>query len=205
MTTRGVCYVVFGPEAQREAGHAIEAVRRFSGYPVAVIGDQMPGVQHVPFAERHLGRWAKANLYELSPYDATLYMDADTRCNVSPDVGFHALDDGWDLVIVPCRREVQGSDWLWHVEEKDREATREAVGRAVALQGGVFWFGRNWRVRRFFKAWRSEWERFQGQDQGALLRALHANPLRVWLLGHDWNGGALISHRYGMARRRARV
>ena len=42
-------------------------------------------------------------------------------------------------------------------------------------------------TKRFFKAWQTEWQRFGKRDQGALLRALYKNPLRLYLLTNHWN------------------
>jgi len=49
---------------------------------------------------------------------------------------------------------------------------------------------------------RAEWLRFRDQDQAALLRALAIAPVRAWLVGHPWNGGALVDHRFGACRRK---
>jgi hypothetical protein len=35
--------------------------------------------------------------------------------------------------------------------------------------------------------WRREWEVHAQRDQGALIRALYAHPLRIWVLGNEWN------------------
>ena len=72
----------------------------------------------------------------------------------------------------------------------------------LQLQGGMMFWRKNERTRAFFQAWREEWERWKGQDQAALLRALHRTPLKLWLLSNEWNGGSLIEHRYGAARER---
>lgn len=147
------------------------------------------------------GRWAKVNLDQATKFERSLYLDADTRVQAPVAPGFDVLGDGWDLVIVPSTR--QGEEALWHLEEKERELTILELGYVpLQLQGGVFWFARNKRVRAFFRMWRKEWRRFTGQDQGALLRALDQRPLKVWLFGFPWNSsqGALIQHRFGSAR-----
>lgn len=144
-------------------------------------------------------RWAKLNIDRLSPYERTLYLDADTE--VLDDVSslFAILADGWDLVIAPSRR--QGADVLGHLPAEDRQYTLEVVGSMpLNLQAGVFGFRKGEAVSRLFEAWRAEWRRFEDQDQGALLRALSRSPIRVWLLGQDWNGGRLIEHHFGRLR-----
>jgi hypothetical protein len=158
------------------------------------LADNPPGMNSV-----QMSRWAKVNLDQWAPSADTLYLDADTH--VLSDaimVGFDILDDGWDMVITPSDK--QDDQWLWHCDEHDREATRNEVGPSTQLQAGVFWFRKSERVAEFFRAWREEWLRFKGQDQGALLRALERCPIRVWLLGYPFNGGAVVAHNYGMAR-----
>jgi hypothetical protein len=76
-------------------------------------------------------------------------------------------------------------------------------GMCLQLGGGVFWFVKNERTARFFDLWREEWKRWQGQDQAALIRALQRAPLKVWCLSKMWNGGDVIAHRWGTARRRS--
>lgn len=195
--------MVYGKAARREAATSIEMLRRFHDWPVAVIGDRVavPGVRNISFPDRDSGaRWAKLHLDILSPFRRTLYLDADTRPYQDLSDGFAVLDDGWDLVLAPSTQ--QGWSWLWHCGNADREATLEAWGwRPLALQAGVMFVRRNRRVHRLFAAWRQEWERFEDQDQAALLRALRRAPARIWLLGKPWNGGAIVGHRFGQAKR----
>ena len=39
------------------------------------------------------------------------------------------------------------------------------------------------RIARFFARWRAEYEKYLQRDQGALIRAMYTEPLRVYLLG----------------------
>ena len=200
---KGVVYVVYGEPARREARASIEMLRRRHNWPIAVISDQpaIQGTRHIQFAERDVGaRWAKLHLDVLSPFDQTLYLDADTRPYQNLSAGFDILADGWDVAMTASSQ--QGGSFLWHCGEDDREATLAAWGwRPLALQAGAMFLDRNERTQRLFGAWREEWQRFEGQDQGALLRALRRAPARVWLLGRPWNGGAVVGHRFGVARR----
>ena len=196
----GVCYVAYGENAQREAARSIQSLRQFHDWPVSVIGERVDGAKCLPLERVDTGgRWAKVNLNNLSPYLYTLYIDADTLVRGSLSAGFEILFDGWDAAIVPSNQ--QGSELLWHVTEEERQATLcELELEPLQLQGGLFFFQRNEAVDRFFSVWRSEWLRFKGQDQGALLRALMQCPLRLWLLGYPWNGGTVVDHRFGRAR-----
>jgi hypothetical protein len=92
---------------------------------------------------------------------------------------------------------------LWHVGKADKALTLGCWPCwPLQLQGGVMFFRRSKAVERFFKAWREEWLVYEDQDQGALLRALARARLKVWLLGRPWNGGAVVGHLFGRAKRR---
>jgi len=71
----------------------------------------------------------------------------------------------------------------------ETDATIELIGTDEVLQynGGVFGFRRCEQTKKFFKLWQTEWQRWAGRDQGALLRALYTIPLRVFVLGNQWN------------------
>jgi len=136
----------------------------------------------------------KTRIYDWSPYDQTMYVDADTRFRTDPAIGFDLLDTGYDLVIAPSCR--QTSDWLWKVGDAERIETATKLLPMASLQGGMFWFGRNKQTERFFQIWHEEWLRYKGQDQAALLRALNREPLAIWLVSQE----RFIDHKWGHAR-----
>lgn len=195
----GVVYIAYGGEARREAEMSLSALSHYHNWPAWVIGEPIAGASLINFDRRDRGgRWAKVNLYDLSPFDYTLYLDADTRPRGDLSAIFDILRDGWDLVICPSHN--QGPEAFWHIDASERQITLGEVGYLPnQLQGGVFGFSRSDPVRQFFTYWRQEWERWQANDQAALIRALHRCPLRVWLLGEAYNGGALMAHLFGKA------
>ena len=199
---RGVVYVAYGEAARTEARLSIASMQEHNeGLPVSVIGAEPLG--RIPWIRCDLpverNRWAKLSLDNLSPYAQTLYMDADTRVNGSVLAGFEILEDGWDMAIALSKN--QSVDWLWHCGEADRQLTETCL-RHKGLQygAGVMFIAWNERTRALFTAWRGEWGAFCGQDQGAFMRALQRVRVRLWVLGGTWNGGSLVTHRYGMAR-----
>lgn len=199
---RGIVYVAYGEKARVEAAASITSLRCLNNQPVAVVSNEsLPGVQEIHFDEPGPGaRWAKLNIDRLSPWQYTMYIDADTRIRVDLSAGFDILADGWDLVIVPSQN--QGDDLLWHVGEEERMRTLYEIGNGMPLQlqAGVFWFRKSEAVRDLFTEWRKEWQRWRDQDQAAFLRALAKCPVKTWLLGHPWNGGACIAHLFGQTR-----
>jgi len=204
--TRGAVYVAYGEPACVEARASIVSLKDCDpALPVTVIGDKqlLPqrGVGFVRMPEEDIGgRWAKLNIDLVSPYDQTLYIDADTRVRQSVLSGFCILDAGWEMAIMPSRKQHR-NDWLWHVGEEERHMTAGQLGPVLALQGGVWFMRKTPAVHELFAAWRSEWQIHRQADQAPLLRALYRHPVRMWVLGYPWNKGAIIEHRYGRARR----
>jgi hypothetical protein len=163
------------------------------------VGTLEGSAKDMPLNIGKLARRAKVRLDELSPFELTLYLDADTRAQGDLAAGFEMLEDGWDLVI--CASEHQGEECMWHVGEGERRATLEELGyEPMQLQAGMFFFRKSEGMRRLFEAWREEWGRWMDQDQAALLRALARAPMRTWILGRPWNGGAVVQHLYGRCR-----
>lgn len=196
----GVVMVAVGNRARSEAVSAISSLRQWHDWPVVVVGEPVAGATvQIPFEHPGYGaRRAKLHADELAPWDRFLYLDADTRTRGDLSAGFDILADGWDMAITTSENQEQ--EWLWHVGDKERAVTEERLGRVVQLQGGMFYAAKNERTALFFQAWRHEWSRYQGEDQAALLRALQIAPVKLWLLGRDYNGGALVEHRFGRAR-----
>lgn len=199
----GTCYIAYGNKAMVEVVASVETLRHVHpDMRVTVIGTVLPQlrVALVPFSRRgYGGRWAKVNLDLLTPYDHTLYIDADTRVRLPLTAGFEILADGWDVVITPSAN--QGDDVFWHLSDDERVTTLEEVTEPLQLQGGVFWFAKNDRTKVLFENWRHEWLRWQHEDQGALIRAIKRSPARVWLVGRPFNGGAVVEHRFGACRK----
>lgn len=201
--TRGICFVAYGDPARRELGAALNDLRKVTDLPVAVICDQKTpyhALQHIHFERRDKGaRWSKLNLDALSPFDNTLYLDVDTRVMGDIFAGFEILADGYDFVIAPSR--MQYSLIFRHIKNEERELTFSELGTSdlLQLQAGVFFFRKSPAVLELFTTWREQWERFEDQDQAALLRALDKTPVKVWLLSYLFNGGELVQHLFGRA------
>lgn len=197
---RGVCLIAYGDKAEQEAHECLASLRQFHDWPYIIashINMQTPG----DYDNIQASRYAKVTLDQWSPFDDTLYLDADTRVQGDLSVGFDMLNDGFEMLITYSAS--QGRENMWHVALDEREATYEEwqCGSILQLQGGVFWFRRCDNVTRFFEAWRCEWLRWRQFDQAALLRALRVAPVKMHILGRPFNGGAVVQHRHGRAVR----
>lgn len=190
MTARGVVQIAVGERAAAQQRMSAATIT----LPVTVITNSIDGLTPVQSSRYH-----KTHL-DNSPYQDTLYMDADTRAKADVTAPFAALAAGWDMCICPSNNQEIGEN-LWHVALEEREATYNELGyMPLQLQAGVIYYRKNERTQALFTAWRREWERWRDQDQAALLRAMQQCPVRVWLLGRAYNGGSIINHLFGMAR-----
>ena len=191
----GVFYVAYGNQTQRETEQSIATLREYhKDLPVVIHKNKYENLSDAQSA-----RWAKINLDLLSPFENSLYLDADTRIRGDLSAGFEILEDGYDLVM--SFSDHQDGDCLWHVDKKEQDYTIEQIGYLpLQLQCGVMFMRKSPEINRLFEQWRSEWRYFCDQDQAAFLRALHQAPIRLWMLGRPWNGGAVINHLYGRCR-----
>jgi hypothetical protein len=198
-----VLYVAHGQPAIDEARRSIKSLKRYHpDWPVLVVGEEpIQGAKFVRVADdnhKAPGRWAKVRLDQFSPFDDTLFLDADTRVYGKLDIGFRILDRDWDMVMVPSLP--QAEEVLGHLCEKERRETLAETIDPLQLNTGVIWFRKTKRIGWLFAEWRRQWERYKDKDQGAFLRALEIKPVKLWLLGRPFNGGSVVGHRFGACR-----
>jgi lipopolysaccharide biosynthesis glycosyltransferase len=191
---RGAVYIAIGDKAVEEARMSAESLKKYNNIEIELLLDD--GFYENDFQKsRHL----KTMLPVITGFDQFVYIDADTRIRGSLQHGFDILDDGWEMAITASDN--QERDWCWHVGEDEREQTMlDYCCQPVQLQAGVMFVRKCENTHRLFEAWREEWLRWQDQDQAALLRALKRAPVKLWILGKDYNGGRLVSHLYGKLR-----
>lgn len=206
MTTRGVCWVVYGEKAEQAVLRAQEALAyQCPALPTFImrtsaVDGPLNAALMAGFTPVQRSRFAKLTLLFWSPFEQTAYLDADTLVYQDITAGFDLLSDGWDMAMAPSQNQDE-DNLLWHIGEDDKRLTLDTLTYdPLQLQAGVMFVARNDRTAALFAAWREEWARFRNQDQGALLRALQRAPVKVWLLGRCWNGGAVIGHRFGELR-----
>lgn len=196
LTDRGVYYVAFGDPARECAEAAIQSFHKYlPEYPVALCSDKPLGCEDVfvQHPDQDIGgRAAKVKIYDLAPaeWQYVAYLDADTEIIERETFLWDIVADGWDMTICknPARFHV-----IKHMVRPDNrdecEETFKLIGtdNVMQLNGGVFAFRRNDRTAAFFHAWYMEWLKYKKRDQAALLRALWANPVKLYLLGNEWN------------------
>lgn len=194
---RGIYVVAFGEPARESARRLLASIQRYMpDIPVALVGSEPLRAGETVFIEYSDtdigGRRAKLAIDSLAPkeWKEILYLDADTELIAPVYQLFDWIHDGWDMLI--CR-DVYPRDSLLGMHGRYDAAETQATYNLVytwelmQLNGGVFCYQRNARTEQFFRAWRDEYERWLQRDQGALLRALYQNPLKLLVLGNEWN------------------
>jgi len=193
---RGIYCVAFGDPARESCKRMMESVKKYMpDIPIALCAAKAIGPEDVLIIEPDSdigGRRAKLRAYELSPaeWETVLYLDADTEVVAPIYQYFEWVEDGWEMAI--CK-DIYPNDVLGHIRSKvhpsEARATEKITGTwdVLQLNGGAWSFRRCAETEEFFLAWRREWERWAQRDQGALIRAMYTHPLRILLLGNEWN------------------
>ncbi|MDD5517846.1 MAG: hypothetical protein PHV98_00660 [Candidatus Omnitrophica bacterium] len=194
---RGAVYIAIGNKALKEAEMSAMTLAKYDDLEVDIIS---AGAFTNLFKTNHqISRFVKTSLIDAIEFDQFVYLDADTRIRGSLMQGFDILDDGWDMAITASDN--QDRDWCWHIGEDERNETMMEYGcQPIQLQAGVMFVKKCETTRKLFEFWREEWLKYKDQDQAALLRALKRAPVKLWILGKDYNGGRLVSHLFGKLR-----
>ncbi len=187
--------VAVGKKAEQESSLALDMLEISN--PDAILSYDLQPLGGMSYAQA--SRCYKTTAPSRAHGNTEIYLDADTRVagDLSPLV--QMLEDGWDLVITPSQH--QGDECFWHVDDIERETTFSEIGYIpLQLQCGVMAYQINDRIHEFFSIWHDEWLRWKDEDQAAFMRALNEVPLKIWLLGRPWNGGAVVGHNHGRCR-----
>lgn len=235
----GIVYMGFGERAASEIQKSMASLRRLGlEMPVCVVGDtQVPGALFIPWAGENpfdagqrenfqfrAGR-VKPGLYELSPFERTLYIDADTEFMSDITQGFAMLSQ-YDMCLA---EEILSIGQLynkakagWEVNIQERDATIAELGgdpKRKFLNSGVIFFRKSDAVKAVFEEWGRQWRIWQQWDeQLALMRAMHvvagsgdpSQAFRYKALSVDWNHphrerAKIIFHNYGRGGARSNV
>jgi len=193
---RGIYTVAYGAQARKCASHLIDTIRHWlPDVEVAVASDSaLNGEDYlVRLPDVDIGgRAAKTQIADVVPDDwqYVLYLDADTEVVKDISFLFDALEQGWDFVICRNPGKYHTIRKMVRIDNKDEcEFTFRQLGtdELIQLNGGVFAFQRNARTLAFLRSWHQEWQKWGKRDQAALLRALFKNPMRMYVLGNEWN------------------
>jgi len=220
----GIVYMAFGRKAALGVEKSVRSLRKLGlEIPVTVVGDtQARGCEFKPWTNAspfdatqrknfqfRAGR-VKPFLYWYSPYDWTLYIDADTEFMRDITPGFLELQAA-DVALAeeknPISKLYNKALAGWEVNIKERDFTLEFIGHDEKfINSGVIFFRKSQAAEKLFENWAAEWPRFeQWDEQLALTRAMHQTEgLQVKRLSIDWNHphrnesrSVVIFHNYG--------
>ena len=189
----GVLYIAFGEKAVINVENSIKTLRKWhKNLPVAVITDAgaVDGADHhIRHVDLDLGaRAIKTRIYSLSPFEKTLYLDADTEVLDSVRHGFDLLGRV-EMVIGQDTVKIFNRNTHPHMVHQEITATRAETGGGEYLyyNTGVMFFRRSEGLRTLMQAWHAEWLRWGKQDQPAMFRAMFRHPVRMAGLRQAWN------------------
>jgi hypothetical protein len=202
MSHRGVIYSVTQSIAYLEAAliSAIALRHLEPDLAITILSDH-PLLGELPLADYNItpqthlsppeassaftSRWIKTRFNEFTPYDETLFLDADI-------LPLQPIAPLWDIL--------NHSDWAMatdrlptialcdHIAQPEKDYTLQIVpGQARQYNGGVILWRRNNATDRLFQRWHQEWLRFQNQDQLALARAIYGTDLPIGTLPPTYN------------------
>lgn len=208
---RGVLYVAFGDKARSLVEQSVASLRAITpGLEVAVVSD----TPH-PAADRSIirsdadagARTWKTQMYFLSPFAQTLFLDADTIVRSSPGAGFTLL--GYvDIVLgQDVNRVFEYNKWPYLFPDEVRATKTElGTGHHMYFNDGVVFFNKHPRVEALMMRWIVEWQRWGKQDQMALIRAIGQCPVRIAAMRAPWNThhshqAEFVYHKHHAARR----
>jgi Putative glycosyl/glycerophosphate transferases involved in teichoic acid biosynthesis TagF/TagB/EpsJ/RodC len=219
----GILYMCFGAKAATEVRKSMTSLRNLGvSIPVCVVGDTpMRGAQFIEWAgvcpfdasqrenfQFRAGR-VKPQLAELTPFERTLYIDADTEFMSDILGGFEMLGDidlalAQELLSIGQLYNKERAGWEINIQERD-QTIKELGGdpNIQFLNSGVIFFRKCEQVRALFQAWGRQWLRYQQWDeQLALMRAMHECTVKYKALSVDWNHphrnkARIIFHNYG--------
>lgn len=210
--TKGALYIAYGDAAVRQATISISTLRqRAPKLPIAVVSNKnsFPSCTFIERPDADLGaREWKTRMYELSPFDKTLFLDADTEVLSSPEAGFKLLEYVDIVLGQDLHRIFMSAIAYSKLVREEVTATVSEIGgeHFMYFNSGVIFFNKNERVKAMMEEWHREWERWKTHDQPALLRAIHSSPVRIAPIRSPWNTNirtnvAFVWHKYRQARR----
>jgi len=210
----GIVYISFGIEAAETAKRSIDSIKKLGiNIPIVSIGStKVIGTDFIKWTGNNPWRnetlspklWfaageVKPHLYDLSPFEYTLYLDADTMIRKDLTLGFSFLDD-YDICVANHYGDMRLKNvWkdprYFSPEHSDKRAERDATIKLLGdentpfINSGVIFFKKNYAVQQVFTDWYLEWIKYRAWDeQMALHRAIHKCPrIKVRYMPEIWN------------------
>ncbi len=165
---KGIVYIAVGAAFVKDAERSARSARqRHPGLPICLFSDvaSREPVFDLWFEIKDAHRRSKLDCIMRTPFDKTLYLDADTRVIGSIEEPFGLLDR-YDLAAchVENRHPVTSATARLTPEKVDPGFT--------GFNGGVFYYRMNDQMRRFFESWAAEYKRQNAKFDQPIMRTL---------------------------------
>jgi len=196
MISKGIVYVSFGKKSAIAVQNSYGSIVNMgASIPTAVIGDnEIPNMENIkwdgdaPLYNNKgifLAGAIKPFLYDLSPFDYTLYLDADTIVYGNIMSGFDPLDEN-DICVANHYDNIR----VGNVDESvEKSETINLVGNIPFINSGVIFFRKSDATKFVFENWHKEWLKYGGWDeQLALHRAIYkCADIKIFCMPEIWN------------------
>lgn len=202
MKSRGVIYCATTSTAYLEAAliSAMALRQHEPTLPITLLSDR-PLLERLPLHDygitpkllnvHELGHHAfssravKTRLNAYSPYQETLFLDADIL-PLQPVTDLWRVLDASDFAMAVDRLPIVSL--CDHVAQKEKSYTLERLlGNTVHFNSGVMLWRESLATQALFEQWHKEWQRFQKHDQLALIRAIERIQIPVATLPMTYN------------------
>lgn len=169
MTKRGIVYYVWGKYNKTDLNKSIESLKKF-GYDYHVHHDKSDKLAHLQ---------KKVGMFDVSPFETTLFLDTDTIVKDNLDYGFE-MAEKYELA---CSIAPASVTYPWLKGEM-----RNFVHKDLPQYNtGVIFFTRN--TEAIFKRWRELLTispESKNNDQPQFSQAVYEN-LNPYILPKNWN------------------
>jgi hypothetical protein len=208
----GVVYVAFGAPYLAMALRSAESLRRYDPeVPAYIITNVCDAVADWNGRDRQWtyvqnttdqNRLYKTDLFNLSPYDNTIYLDCDTLVTKSFCKQAEQFLEFFDLCI---RMYPFGANpWARKAEHMVGPGSNLKVRDLPHWNSGVLFFKKNAKTQEFFRLWSASLVRLNsGVDQSALVDAILQSNVRMLSLDARWN--CLSTEKYPFTHRRSHI
>ncbi len=190
---KGVIYVIYSAKYSEMAFKSIQSLRNWFVGEILIIADQqyskLLNLNNIIFkiiktdkSYREQSRSAKTQLYDLSIFEKTLFVDCDTIFYKNPNEIFNFNNISMALDTYPTLNRLRKR------HKTELNYTRDVVPlNNNYYNSGVIFFPRNDIVANFFKVWHEEWQKFKNVDQLALARTIQKTQTFPTILNKCFN------------------
>lgn len=181
----GVLYIVWGSFDVDILLRSIRSVREHLKLPVCLAAEGLPsGLEGsvdicMPFNSNGRNLHSKDCMYDLSPFEMTLFLDLDTIVLGELDFAFEMTEHhGLSVVLAPAFR---GGNYYLSVP-------KSPIDDVIVYNTGVIFFKKTSLVRDVFARWRFYNEQLQlACDQPGLALSLYNSKFNPFVLPRTWN------------------